>query len=251
MMRRTGASRNRLLVLGGGLAAVVCGWMAVNTARTAQAGEPKQDATAARERIVLFNGKEEELKKNWMRIDGRDAAWPVSDGAMVSRGGDVVTREKFTDFHLHVEFRTPKMPDNVRGQARGNSGVFLQGRYEVQVLDSYGLPEVGRGDCGAIYNQHAPLINACKPPMEWQSYDIIYRAPRYDEQGSQTEKARVTVLQNGIVIHNNVEIARPTWGLRFGELKDPGPIVLQDHGNRVEYRNIWIQPLPPQGSQRY
>lgn len=161
-----------------------------------------------------------------------------------------MSRERFTDFQLHLEFKVPYMP-NARGQGRGNSGVFLQGRYEIQVLDSFGKEEPGRGDCGAVYNKAAPLLNACKRPLQWQTYDITFRAPRFDSEGKKTENARVSVFQNGICIQNNQEIDGPTWGNTFGDLKDPGPIVLQDHGNAVEYRNIWVIKLPPQGATRY
>jgi hypothetical protein len=160
-----------------------------------------------------------------------------------------VTKERFSDYQLHLEFKTPLLPD-AKGQARGNSGVFMQGRYEIQVLDSFGL-EPGKGDCGALYNKAAPLVNACRPPREWQTYDITFRAPRFDAEGKVTENGRVTVLQNGTCVQNNTEIPGTTWGETFGKLSDPGPIVLQDHGNPVEYRNIWIIPLPAKGLDRY
>ena len=114
-----------------------------------------------------------------------------------------MTLEKFTDFILHLEFMTPYMPE-ATGQARGNSGVFLQGRYEIQVLDSYGIEVPGKGDCGAVYNQFAPLTNACKPPLEWQTYDVVFRTARVDADGEVVEKTRLTVLQNRTVIHNNI-----------------------------------------------
>ena len=122
-----------------------------------------------------------------------------------------MTEETFTDFMLHLEFMTPDMPE-ATGQAKGNSGVFLQGRYEIQVLDSYGIKTPGKGDCGAIYNQFAPLVNACKPPLEWQTYDAVFRAPRVDDAGKIVEPARMTVLQNGLVIHNNVQLPGVTVG---------------------------------------
>jgi hypothetical protein len=201
--------------------------------------------------LLLFGRSEDDLTKNWVRR-GTDqpATWKVVDGGAVARGGDIVTREKFTDFQLHAEFKVPLMP-NAKGQGRGNSGIFLQGRYEIQVLDSYGLADPGTGDCGAVYGQAAPLVNGCKPPEEWQAYDITYRAPRFDEAGKMVEKGRVTVLQNGIAIQNNTEINAPTWGEKFGGLETPGPIVLQDHGNTVQYRNIWILPLPLKGAAHY
>ena len=201
--------------------------------------------------VVLFDGTADSLTKNWLkRGTANPAAWKIVDGAMVALGGDVMTKERFMDYQLHIEFRTPDMP-NATGQGKGNSGVFQQGRYEIQVLDSFGFAEPGMGDCGALYNQAAPLVNACRPAREWQTYDITFKAPRFDETGKQTAAGRVTVLQNGICIQNNTEITAPTWGESFGKLSEPGPIVLQDHGNPVEYRNVWILPLPLKGSPRY
>ena len=199
--------------------------------------------------VVLFDGRD---LSNWTKLDGGAPAWEVADGAMtVTAGeGDIVSRERFTDFLLHLEFMTPDMPD-ATGQAKGNSGVFLQGRYEIQVLDSYGIDVPGMGDCGAIYNQFASLVNACKPPLEWQTYDVIFRAARVGESGEIEENARVTVLQNGIVIQNNVQIQGATGGATDGDAAEPGPLRLQDHGNSVKYRNIWVVPLPLKGSDVY
>lgn len=199
--------------------------------------------------VVLFDGTD---LSSWTKLDGGAPAWEVADGAMtVTAGeGDIVSKERFTDFLLHLEFMTPDMPD-ATGQAKGNSGVFLQGRYEIQVLDSYGIDVPGMGDCGAIYNQFAPLVNACKPPLEWQTYDAIFRAARVGESGEVEENARVTVLQNGIVIQNNVQIEGATGGATDSDAAQPGPLRLQDHGNSVKYRNIWIAPLPLKGSDVY
>ena len=199
--------------------------------------------------VVLFDGKD---LSNWTKLDGEAPAWEIADGAMTvtAGGGDIVTRERFTDFLLHLEFMTPDMPD-ATGQAKGNSGVFLQGRYEIQVLDSYGIDVPGKGDCGAIYNQFASLVNACKPPLEWQTYDVIFRAARVGESGGIEENARVTVLQNGTVIQNNVQLLGATGGATDKDAAEPGPLRLQDHGNPVKYRNIWIAPLPLKGSDVY
>jgi hypothetical protein len=199
---------------------------------------------------MLFSGKAEDLANNWVKAGSNDPAqWPVADGAMTVKGGSIATKESFTDFVLHVEFKEPDMP-NARGQAKGNSGVFLQGLYEIQVLDSYGISDPGRGDCGAVYNQAAPLFNACKPPLEWQTYDIIFRSARFDANGAVVQKPRVTVLQNGIVIQNNVEIQGGTAG-NINQIATKGPIILQDHGNAVQYRNVWILPLPLEGANHY
>ena len=193
--------------------------------------------------VKLFNEKD---LSNWTTRSGDKAGWEVKDGVMhvVPGKGDVMTKEKFTDFYLHLEWMEPDMPD-AKGQAKGNSGVFLQGRYEVQVLDSYGLEPPGMGDCGAIYNQYAPLVNACKPPLQWQSYDMVFRAARSDSN------AKVTVFQNGMVIHNNVTTDGVTGGAIDEKVLEPGPLLLQDHGNLLKFRNIWVVELPLKGSDKY
>ncbi|MCC6445819.1 MAG: DUF1080 domain-containing protein [Armatimonadetes bacterium] len=201
---------------------------------------------------VLFSGKTDDPARLWVRAGSKEpAAWKMEKGALVSGGGDIETREHFQDFKLHIEFQTPSMP-NARGQAKGNSGVFLQGMYEIQVLDSYGIPVLGTGDCGALYSLAAPLVNACRPPKVWQTYDIIFRAARFEEGTRRVlARPRVTVLHNGLVIHNNVEIQGPTYAGGQGDLAEQGPVRLQDHGNRVFYRNIRITPLPPEGAKFY
>ncbi|NKB70184.1 MAG: DUF1080 domain-containing protein [Candidatus Latescibacteria bacterium] len=194
--------------------------------------------------VALFNGED---VANWTGRDGAPAQWDVTDGALhvVPKTGDIMSKQRLSDFLLHLEFRCPDMPDK-SGQAKGNSGVFLQGRYEIQVLDSYGLNIPGMGDCGAVYNQFAPLVNACLPPMEWQSYDVAFRAPRHGDEGP-----RLTVLHNGQVIHNNVQLPGVTGAAIDEEIGQPGPLLLQDHGDLVAYRNIWALPLPLEGSPTY
>ena len=188
--------------------------------------------------IVLFDGKNLDA---WTKKDAKTKpTWKLLEGGIVQvRGGDIITRQKFDgDFKLHVEFRVPYMPQ-VTGQARGNSGVYLQGRYEVQILDSYGLKSKDN-DCGAIYEVAAPRVNACKAPTIWQSYDIEFRSPKC-ENGKIITPPRMTVYQNGIKIHDNVAI--PVDHTRAGMETDPctpGPILLQDHGNPVQFRNIWL-----------
>ena len=197
--------------------------------------------------VILFDGGD---LSNWGRLGGGPATWEIRDGAMTVTEGNVITDEGFADAFIHLEFRCPDMPE-ATGQAKGNSGVYLQGRYEIQVLDSYGMGIPGKGDCGAIYDQYAPLVNACKPPLEWQTYDVIFRAARVDGSGKVTEPARVTVLQNGMVIHNNVELLGPTGGTIDENVGQPGPLLLQDHGHPVQYRNIWLVHLPLEGSDGY
>ncbi|MCC7265553.1 MAG: DUF1080 domain-containing protein [Candidatus Latescibacteria bacterium] len=197
----------------------------------------------------LFNGTDLD---NWTTRAGTAAGWKVEGGVLhvVPGAGDIMTREGLGDFFLHLEFRCPDMPE-AKGQAKGNSGVFLQGRYEIQVLDSYGLSIPGMGDCGAIYNQFAPLVNACKPALAWQTYDAIFRTPRFDGAGQPSEGARLTLLHNGLVVHNNIQFPGVTGGAVDERVDQPGPLLLQDHGNLVAYRNIWAMPLPPEGSKTY
>jgi hypothetical protein len=149
------------------------------------------------------------------------------------------TKERFGSFTLHVEFRTPFMPD-ARGQFRGNSGVYLQDRYEIQVLDSFGRSGEAN-ECGAIYEQRPPDQNMSFPPLVWQTYDIDFAAARFDASGAKTSPAKVTVRQNGVLIHDGVELTGPT-GRGEAEGPEPGPLVFQDHWNPVVYRNLWLVP---------
>ncbi|MGQ9731064.1 MAG: 3-keto-disaccharide hydrolase [Candidatus Zipacnadales bacterium] len=197
--------------------------------------------------VILFDG---ESMANWTQMDGSPAKWPVAEGAMTSRGGDIMSREHHKDVYLHLEWREPDMPE-AAGQGKGNSGVMLQGRYEIQVLDCYRVENPGTGDCGAIYGQHAALVNAYRPPLEWQTFDVFFRAPRFDEAGQLLEHARFTVLQNGIVIQNNVQVTGTNYGPKDADLSTAGPLVLQDHGCPVEYRNIWLVHLPEKGNSQY
>jgi hypothetical protein len=195
---------------------------------------PSHDTVGARPpegAVVLFDGRD---LSGWVKADGTTpAAWPVAEGAMTVGRGDIRTAQSFGSFRLHVEFNVPSMPE-ARGQARGNSGVYLQGRYELQVLDSYGL-DPQDNDCGAIYKQVAPAVNACKPPLQWQSYDVTFHAAR----PADGRKARVTVVHNGITIIDDREV-EPTPGGVATKEPGRGPILLQDHGNPVRYRNLWI-----------
>lgn len=190
--------------------------------------------------IVLFDGKD---FSKWLKRDGKsEVKWTLRDGGVmegVKGHGDIITKEKFDGkFKLHVEFRIPYEPTE-KGQGRGNSGVYVQGRYEVQILDSYGLKSQNN-DCGAIYGVAAPKVNACKAPTIWQTYDIEYTSPKY-ENGKKTEPARMTVYQNGVKIQDDVPIPvdNTTAGMG-GDPSTPGPIMLQDHGHPVQFRNIWL-----------
>jgi hypothetical protein len=194
--------------------------------------------------IVLFNGQN---LIRWQSTDGSAAKWKVVDGsAEVTPGaGDILTREKFGDVQLHIEWATPVVVKG-EGQDRGNSGIFLMERYEVQVLDSYNNKTYYHGQAGSIYKQHAPLVNASRKPGEWQAYDIVFRAPRFDDQGKVIERARVTVFHNGVLIQNNAEIYGITYNDRpsiYIPHSQQEPLRLQDHGNPTRYRNIWIRRL--------
>lgn len=178
--------------------------------------------------------------KGWIQAaDKSPAKWPYQDGVLTVRGGDIMTEQAFGDFELHVEFSVPYMPE-ARGQGRGNSGVYLTGNHELQVLDSYGLKSQ-TNECGAIYQQIAPAVNACKPPLQWQTYDITFHKAKVEDR-KVVKKARITVVQNGVKIIDDAEIRPTPGGVPIPEGQD-GPLLLQDHGNRVQYRNIWIKPL--------
>lgn len=191
--------------------------------------------------IVLFDGKD---LSQWK---GRDGApkWEIKNGIVTVVGGtgDIVTKQEFGDIQLHIEWRTPKKLES-EGQGRGNSGIFFQDKYELQVLDSYENTTYVNGMAGSIYKQTPPLVNATKGPGEWQTYDVIYRAPKFsgDELVS---PARITVLLNGVLIHDNTEIQGTTEYIGSPKIipHGKGPLKLQDHGNPVSYRNIWVREL--------
>jgi len=191
--------------------------------------------------LILFAGDNSDA---WERADGsRPIDWPIKDGALVVHPGrgDVQTVAAFNDFQLHLEMWLPGTPSDAPEQDRANSGVYLQGRYELQVLDSFGKSVVGTDGAGAIYGMWAPSVNASLPAETWQSYDVVFRAARWSE-GRRTEPARVTVWWNGVLVHDNVALSGSTAG-GIPETSDAGPIRLQDHGHPVRYRNIWLVPL--------
>jgi hypothetical protein len=194
---------------------------------------------------ILFDGKNFD---SWVSADGGSPKWTITDGAMtvVKDAKEIKTKKEFGDFQLHVEWRSPAEVDPTKtGQNRGNSGIFLHGLYEVQVLDNYNNKTYANGQASSIYKQHIPLANACKKPGEWQTYDIIFTAPRFNAEGRVLYPAYVTVIHNGVLTLNHVAVWGETSykGLPQYKAKDKGPIVLQDHGNPVSYRNIWIRDL--------
>jgi len=202
---------------------------------------PTLGAKPPRGAIVLFDGKNFDQWRPAEKKPGQDSVqWKLAEGAMeVKPGtGSIITKREFTDLKLHLEFRTPFMPE-ARGQGRGNSGVYLQGRYEVQVLDSYGLEGLDN-ECGGIYQVAAPLVNMCAPPMQWQTYDITFLAPRFDQAGNKKTDPCLTVIHNGVKIHDQVNVPGSTTAALGGDAVKPGGIYLQDHGNLVQFRNIWL-----------
>jgi hypothetical protein len=186
---------------------------------------------------VLFDGKSLD---GWVKTDGKTPAdWPLADGIMTVGHGSIMTARRMGDIQLHLEFNVPYMPD-AHGQARGNSGVYLAGCYEVQILDSYGL-KPRDNECAAVYTQATPRVNACKPPLQWQTYDITFRRAQV-EDGKVVRKARITVVFNGVNVIDNAEVGTNGGGMGTGP-GDEGPLMLQDHGNAVQFRNIWARPL--------
>lgn len=198
--------------------------------------------------IVLYSGKAEEFKNNfYTRYTKNDGAWTVdADGVATPNRHDIVTKQEFGDLYVHVEFREPAHGADGKPKGEGgNSGICFQGRYEVQILDSYGNPHPAVTDAGAFYSQKAPRVNAMKKSTEWQTYDIFFRAPRLDADGKVLEQPRATVILNGIVVQNNEAFNGPT-GIQYGENKGQpktGPLLLQGDHDPVQYRSCWIVPL--------
>jgi hypothetical protein len=191
------------------------------------------------QRITLFNGSN---LAEWQHTDGRTASWPrLAGNAMEVANGDLRTKQAFGDYKLHVEFKVPLLPAEITGQDRGNSGVYQQERYEVQILDSFGDTTLANNEAGGIYTKRAPDRNMAKAPETWQTYDFTFKAARFDSTGKKTANARLTLVWNGVKVHNNVEIDGVTGG-SIPEGPSTGSIRLQDHGNKVQYRNIWIEP---------
>ncbi|MEN0006325.1 MAG: DUF1080 domain-containing protein [Bacteroidota bacterium] len=193
--------------------------------------------------IVLFDGSH---TSEWTNMEGGSPGWKIENGVLtVLKGtGDIKTRRSFGDIQLHLEFRTPAVVEG-EGQGRGNSGLFFQQRYEVQILDSYQNRTYSNGQAGAIYKQYPPLVNASRPPGEWQTYDIVFIAPRFNKDGVRTSTGQLTVFHNGVLIHHAAQVQGTTEyiGMPKNIAHGPAPIQLQDHGNPVSYRNIWVREL--------
>lgn len=214
-------------------------WEPVPPVVEAYSNTPPSDA------IVLFDGKNLD---GWVSAnDGTAAKWQILDGALIvaPKAGDIKTTESFCDIQLHIEWRSPELIDGKDGQGRGNSGVFLQERYEVQVLDSYQNKTYPNGQAASVYKQTIPLVNATRAPGIWQTYDIIFVAPKFDEQKTLLAPATVTVLHNGVLVQNHTEIQGPTEWIGHHPYKAHGcePLRLQDHGDQVSFRNIWVRKI--------
>lgn len=205
-------------------------------------GKTAHDAPS--DAIILFDGKN---FTNWEGDKNQPIGWTMENGAMIVKGGSggIKTKRGFGDCQMHIEFRTPAEVKG-DGQGRGNSGIFLMGKYELQVLDNYNNKTYVNGQAGSMYKQLPPMVNACRPPGEWQTYDIIFTAPRFYDDGRLKSQARITVIHNGVLVQNNATI----WGSTeyigspvYKKHSDKEPIFLQDHGNPTAFRNIWIREL--------
>ncbi|TAA12514.1 DUF1080 domain-containing protein [Pseudoxanthomonas winnipegensis] len=213
-------------------------WKPVPAAVATPVGAAPSDA------VVLFDGRD---LSAWDSEDGGKPGWSVADGAVTVVPGSKGIRSKksFCDVQLHVEWRTPTETKGLEGQNRGNSGIFLQDRYELQVLDSYQSATYSNGQAGSIYKQAIPLVNASRAPGQWQTYDVIWTAPRFSQGGGLTAPARITVLHNGVLVQNDTVIAGKTEYIGAPSYAPHGcaPIFLQDHNAKVSYRNIWVREL--------
>ena len=185
------------------------------------------------EKIILFDGTD--LSK-WTTRDKKEAKWPISNGATTVTEGDIISKIEFGDAHIHVEFCEPE-------ETTGNSGVYVHGCYEIQILKTHDVEKPSKNDCGAVYDMYAPLVNASLPPKEWQTYDIFFRAPRFDGE-KVVDYARMTMLHNNQLVHNNVILGSVTPGGVIETIVAQGPLMLQDHGHDpVSFRNVWIKKL--------
>lgn len=234
--------------------------MVVFSASAQQTGDPKstevwepvpkmvnpgtQDNLPPSDAIILFNGKD---LSQWTTEKGNAAKWKVENNSMtVTKGtGNIQTKQVFGDCQFHIEWQSPETIES-EGQGRGNSGIFLMGNYEVQILDSYNNRTYSNGQAASIYKQYIPLVNASRKPGEWQTYDIIFTAPKFNTDGTLKSPAYCTVIHNGILVQNHVQLKGGTVYIgqpNYTKHADKEPIVLQDHGNPVKYRNIWVREL--------
>ncbi len=200
--------------------------------------DPGTPEKAPSDAVVLFDGTD---MSKWHGAE----RWTVKDGAVTAGPGGIRSKAEFGDCQVHIEWASAAQAKG-SGQGRSNSGVFLMGKYEVQVLDSYRNKTYFDGQCGAIYKQHPPLVNACRKPGQWQSYDIIWKAPRFDNDGKLVSPAFITLLQNGVLIQNHFQLEGDTPYNRAPAYKahpEKGPIGLQFHGDPVRYRNIWVREV--------
>lgn len=203
-------------------------------------GQPPSDA------IILFDGTD---TSQWQHGNGEPVKWKVENGYMevVKKTGDIFTKRSFGDCQLHIEWASPEqVNEKDAGQKRGNSGIFLMNNYEVQILDSYENATYADGQAAAFYGQYPPLVNASRKPGDWQSYDISFVRPRFKKNGKVARKGRITVFHNGVLVHNNVEILGETRTNQNIPHADSMPVSLQDHGNPIRFRNIWIRSLEQQ-----
>jgi len=203
----------------------------------------KTDDQPPSDAVVLFDGTDLEA---WNNAD----RWSLQDGTLITGRGKLVSKESFGDCQVHLEWSAPTPPRG-KGQGRGNSGVFLMDKYEIQILDSYDNETYHDGQAGAIYKQTPPAVNAMRPPGQWNTYDLFWTAPSFDEQGNLVSPAYITAVHNGVLILNHFELQGDTPYHRppaYTAHEPTGPISLQDHGNPVRFRNIWVRPYqPPQG----
>lgn len=234
--------------------------MVVFSANAQQTGDPKstevwepipkiinpgnQNHLPPADAIILFDGKNLD---QWTNMKGEPAKWKLDNNSMTvqKNTGNIQTKQSFGSCQLHIEWQSPEKIEG-EGQGRGNSGVFLMGQYEVQVLDSYNNRTYSNGQAGSLYKQHIPLVNASRKPGEWQTYDIIFTAPKFNNDGSLQSPAYCTVLHNGVLIQHHVELKGGTVYIgqpSYTKHADKLPIILQDHGNPVKFRNIWIREL--------
>jgi hypothetical protein len=197
-------------------------------------GGPPSDA------IVLFDGKD--LSK-WNNGD----SWEVKDGVATVKAKEITTKDSFGTMQLHLEFATPEKVSG-NGQGRGNSGVYIMGKYEVQILDSFDNPTYFDGQCASVYKQQPPMVNACRKPGEWQTYDILFEAPQFAEDGKVLKPAYITVIHNGVVVHHHFELTGGTFydrPAKYEKHAEKLPFRLQNHGNPVKFRNIWVREMVP------